>query len=255
MPAKGQGLALYSSTPSLQPSPDQQPGACYAGIDFPRPAARAAAAGAGASAFCSIRARFRTMAARRLIGSVTLIYLFGLIDLAAGLRHRADRTMCGSRTGACSSRCIGWLMLVRGVVANSCWQDPWIDLGYAGKARAQQAALSDIGRLPRHSRPDAVLFRLRDLSDLKEPIHDEQAALRIRSRHAEGHHRPDRRLAQDLFGARRGAGAARAAARDRARCRRRASRRCRSTIRPASIPTTMPRSTSRRASSAPASNG
>ena len=46
---------------------------------------------------------------------------------------------------------------------------------------------------------------------------DEQAYRRDRSRHAESHDRADRRLAQDLFGTRRGARSARAAARDRAR--------------------------------------
>ena len=43
---------------------------------------------------------FRIMASE-VVGSITLVYLFGLIDFAAGLAM-CSFTMCGLSTGVCS---------------------------------------------------------------------------------------------------------------------------------------------------------
>jgi uncharacterized protein YjeT (DUF2065 family) len=57
---------------------------------------------------------FRTMG-RELIGSLTLIYLFGLIDLAAGLAIVLTHNVWVANWRVIITL-IGWLMLIRGTV-------------------------------------------------------------------------------------------------------------------------------------------
>jgi uncharacterized protein YjeT (DUF2065 family) len=81
----------------------------------------------GIGLFVSPRA-FRTMATE-VVGSVTLVYLFGLFDLAAGLAIVLTHNVWVASWRVLITL-IGWLMLIRGAVRVIATE--WI-MGYAGK--------------------------------------------------------------------------------------------------------------------------
>jgi hypothetical protein len=83
---------------------------------------------------------FRTMASE-VIGSVTLIYLFGLIDLAAGLAIVLTHNVWAASWRVLITL-IGWIMLIRGAARVLI---PDMLMGYAAKFMRSKQALPVAG--------------------------------------------------------------------------------------------------------------
>jgi hypothetical protein len=109
---------------------------------------------------------FRTMATE-VVGSITLIYLFGLFDFAAGLAIVLVHNVWTVNWRVLITL-IGWLLLIRGAAHS--------DHRHAGGLRQdchpQEATLSRLGRRLRNSRPRALLFWLCGLRALSLMVPD-----------------------------------------------------------------------------------
>jgi len=105
---------------------------------------------------------FRTMASE-VVGSITLVYLFGLIDFTAGLAIVLVHNVWTVNWRVLITL-IGWLLLIRGAHSDHRHAD-----GLRQDGHPQEAALSYFGRAPRHSWPSAVLFWICGLRDSRRP--------------------------------------------------------------------------------------
>jgi len=98
---------------------------------------------------------FHTMAGE-VVRSITLVYLFGLADFAAGLAIVLTHNVWVANWRVLITL-IGWLMLIRGAVRILA---PEAIMGFAGKVIRIR---SDLRRGHRRARAGALLFRLHEL--------------------------------------------------------------------------------------------
>src|SRR5262249_6026770 len=108
---------------------------------------------------------FRAMASE-VVGNVTLIYLFGLIDFAAGLAIVLTHNVWVPNWRVLITS-LGWLLLVRGA-ARILFTDRVME--FAKTVVRKQTDLSDFRRRRRRTRPGALLFRLPRVSTIHNTI-------------------------------------------------------------------------------------